>query len=365
LRGRLRTRSKQVPLTDPLTKGLLGTGARKKAWTGARKNARKKAKREVQGSRKTSKGSEMVGGVVLGEKTESEEGREKRLKGVLAAYGKRNGHRIVGYAEGGTIFTVEAGLAQSQKGSVSKARVAFEKDLRARPKGWRATTLFFELKNCTYFPTGLQVPTLPGHHQGFFPLADITNRQVGCCGLTAALLSAMQPYVPTLGGDGGSLLRVSCAVLQAKKKGGINCEVMSGKNAVQLLRALADTKLEYPPEKIDVSGALRAIKEKPLQIRHPIFLVSSKCADSGHYLRANGGFPSLRGLLPAELLEAIEHDYNKAAANKTLQREAESEEASGPEEMSTSEELAAVDDEENEGDYNTSDFEFDEEDTAH
>jgi hypothetical protein len=207
------------------------------------------------------------------------------------------------------------------------------------------------------------VVTLPGHHQGLFPLVDIVNRQVDGCGLTGALRSAMLPSVPNPehGGDIGSLLCASIAVLDAKGKGGINCEDKSGKNAVQLYHAFNENKHEYPQEKLDMHAALRAIKEKPLQIRHPIFLVSSKIADGGHYLRLDGGFPSLRALLPADLLEAIEDDYRRMEAKKALKNRGKSEGTRSTDEETEITEAAVEKEETNESDYNTSDFMFDDE----
>jgi hypothetical protein len=326
-----------VLLTDQKNIGLLG----KKGNVGGKKKARKKKKLSVEENRKTAIVSEKVEVVKSGEKAESGQEKEKRLRDLLADFGKKYGHCIVGFAETATIYTLGAGLKLCCKNGVSKARHAFEKDLNSRPQNWIAKNLLIELHKCTYFGEMLSVFTLPGHHQGVFPLADITNRQVGCCGLTEALLSAMEPFVPKLGLDRGSLLRVSGAVLQAKKEGGINLEVMSSMNAVQLFRAFTEIKHEYPLDKLDVNAAMKAIKATPLQIKHPIFLVSSKNADSGHFLRADGGFPSLRELVPADLLEAIEHDYNKTSAKKALKRVVKSDETSSTEEMSSSEELTA------------------------
>jgi hypothetical protein len=334
-RGRLRQRTEQVPVTDQKNKGLL----RKKGNAGGKKKSRKKRKQSVEEKRKEVKVTESVEVVKSGEEAESAQERDKRLRDVLADFGKKYGHCIVGFAETATIYTLGAGLKLCCKDGVSKARSAFEKDLNSMPQNWIAKNLLIELHKCTFFGKMLSVFTLPGHHQGVFPLADITNRQVGCCGLTEALLSAMKPFVPKLGLERGSLLRVSGAVLQAKKKGGINLEVVSSMNAVQLYRTFTEIKHEYPLDKLDVNAAMKAIKETPLQIKHPIFLVSSKNADSGHYLRANGNFSSLRELVPADLLEAIEHDYNKTVGKKSLKRVLKSDEESSTEEMNSSEEL--------------------------
>jgi hypothetical protein len=327
---------------------------------------KKTAKPGAQGSRNTSKGSKTVADGEPREKTESNEEREKRLKAYLATYSQKNGHRVVSFAGGATIWTLPSYLAAAKRKSssgLSQARVAFEKDLDAKPASWKNTHLFFDLHGYNLFHEPVQVVTLPGHHQGLFPLVDIVNRQVDGCGLTGALRSAMLPSVPNPehGGDIGSLLRASIAVLDAKGKGGINCEVMSGKNAVQLYHAFNENKHAYPQERLDMHAALRAIKEKPLQIRHPIFLVSSKNADGGHYLRLDGGFPSLRALLPADLLEAIEDDYRRMEAKKALKNRGKSEGTRSTDEETEITEAAVEKEETNESDYNTSDFMFDDE----
>jgi hypothetical protein len=277
----------------------------------------------------------------------SKEEENKRKKELVKSFERTHGHRIVGFATSATVSTLPAGLARAHEGEVSKGQNEFLKDLKARPSAWIKKGLLIDLDQCTFFPqnTAPQVWTLPCHHSVVFPLTDITNRQKDCCGLTNALLDAMSPYAPELGRDEvqmGSFLRVSAAVAQAKKIGDVRIEVTSGKHAVPLYRAYTESMLPYPPKKLDVAGALRAIATKPLKIRHPVFLVSSKKADKGHYLSKGGGFPSLRQFLPDDLLEAIEYVDNTEAAKKALKRSVmNKDETSGTKEEEGSEEMFA------------------------